>query len=114
MRISDWSSDVCSSDLLYVGERQGREVLGQVSFPHPTGHGVLQQRRGRRDGGSRRGLPPPRPVRGDHARRASGLESVEIGRASCRERWVSPCRSRWAPDSKKKKRKTKKISQTIK
>ena len=28
---------------LYVDQRLGREILGQVSLPHPPGHGVLQQ-----------------------------------------------------------------------
>src|SRR3546814_20332740 len=37
-------------------------------------------------------------VRGDDERHTG-----EIGRASCRERGVSPCRSRWLPDNKKTK-----------
>src|SRR3546814_18635578 len=35
MRISDWSSDVCSSDLHAVGERQARRIV----------HGVAGHRR---------------------------------------------------------------------
>src|SRR3546814_21169365 len=36
MRISDWSSDVCSSDLLYLGERVERVSLGRESTPEST------------------------------------------------------------------------------
>src|SRR3546814_4626656 len=64
MRISDWSSDVCSSD------------LGGGGQPGPGGH------RGGRDlrlGG--RG-DPAHPVAASHHPARGG----EIGRASCRER----------------------------
>src|SRR3546814_10227729 len=77
MRISDWSSDVCSSDL---DER---------------GHGGLAVGAG--DAGD--------PVRGQFGSRLGeqldiadhGHMRREIGRASCRERGVSTCRSRWSP-----------------
>src|SRR3546814_6528412 len=39
MRISDWSSDVCSSDLLTLG------VLTQVSIPAPTTAEIQEQGR---------------------------------------------------------------------
>ena len=71
---------------LYVDQRQGREVLGEVPLPHRSGHGVLQQRRGRRDGRQRRRFPPPRPVRGHRARRASELDAVGADHALCRRR----------------------------
>src|SRR3546814_20850084 len=35
-----------------------------------------------------------------------GLVNVQIGRASCRERVVSTCRSRWSPYHSKKKKNT--------
>src|SRR3546814_9452424 len=43
MRISDWSSDVCSSDLFYLG-LDGNTPAGQVNFldvvMHEFGHGL--------------------------------------------------------------------------
>src|SRR3546814_15600755 len=59
MRISDWSSDVCSSDLR--GDRRGRRCRGQ--------RGDRQQRR---------------KGRGRWGRRGGG--GGQIGRASCRGR----------------------------
>src|SRR3546814_1212200 len=77
MRISDWSSDVCSSDLIpdHGERRAGRDPCG----PHPCAAG-----RGRAHRGGRR-----RDRRGGR-KRGGG----EIGRASCRERvcqyvWIS-------------------------
>src|SRR3546814_3042220 len=69
MRISDWSSDVCSSDL--------------AGHPAP----------GRRGAGAARGPggPPHRPRRTPAVPEGTGLQAAdrplrEIGRASCRER----------------------------
>src|SRR3546814_9969696 len=71
MRISDWSSDVCSSDLL--GERLERCFqCGQTPFQHDAVEGV------RPDAGSCLRCQFPRPVR--------HLTTGQIGRASCRER----------------------------
>src|SRR3546814_14127082 len=75
MRISDWSSDVCSSDLAgdvaaaFVEQRGGgvEVVVGQ-------GQGEVGQRLGHARGG--------RHAEGQRA--AAGLD--QIGRASCRER----------------------------
>src|SRR3546814_1887938 len=40
MRISDWSSDVCSSDLDKTGYRSGDKLKGTLTPPH-AGKGVL-------------------------------------------------------------------------
>src|SRR3546814_4192169 len=72
MRISDWSSDVCSSDL-------GAPDLRPPPRARATGRSA---------------------GRVDRARaRAAVLHRLhgQIGRASCRERGVSTCRSRWSP-----------------
>src|SRR3546814_10827465 len=61
MRISDWSSDVCSSDLRPAG---------------PPGQGVRSWRRGAPGAAGSRG----------HGRPCPPLAAREIGRASCRER----------------------------
>src|SRR3546814_15065393 len=109
MRISDWSSDVCSSDLVI---RQSRAIL------EPLRDKEVQMR------ADAAGLPfdqvkamsfsdqklikdakgDPVGLTGDdyakHAALTRGLKAMdveEIGRASCRERVVSTCRSRWSP-----------------
>src|SRR3546814_4751963 len=78
MRISDWSSDVCSSDLVDVLFNPG-DVASARDTPH-----VLQR-------GHRERICADRPV----AAKAAGAEGTglaqlndrpEIGRASCRER----------------------------
>src|SRR3546814_12948721 len=97
MRISDWSSDVCSSDLLdpedvrqlarHLGladaGRPGEQIAADrlLRLPQP-GTGKLDRGRQRGDGGI---LP-------EHHRLEVALQVgehglvVEIGRASCRER----------------------------
>src|SRR3546814_12095227 len=74
MRISDWSSDVCSSDLASAQFRRGR-VLGSL-LVHP-------ELGGRRSGGGERSHE-------SHDGRGCGefahVCPQEIGRASCRER----------------------------
>src|SRR3546814_4520064 len=72
MRISDWSSDVCSSDLLFttVALAQGGTYTSAIM--------LLSDR-----------YPP--------GRRGAAIGYLKIGRASCRERGVSTCRSRWSP-----------------
>src|SRR3546814_4145847 len=51
MRISDWSSDVCSSDLIGMAEKARLQALQVVEAPHaPEAHGVAagaRRRRGR-------------------------------------------------------------------
>src|SRR3546814_11826503 len=96
MRISDWSSDVCSSDLavLLLDLRLFRNEL-------PPDH-VGDRRVGAPDQEAERVVP----YLGDRARidgegggnRFGGKGEEEIGRASCRERCVSTCRSRWSPN----------------
>src|SRR3546814_3554362 len=78
MRISDWSSDVCSSDLWRDG--------GDLGPARPHRQCRDRRRRTGRDAGE--------PWR---ARLAGLPGEPEIGRASCRERVVSTCRSRWSP-----------------
>src|SRR3546814_3199523 len=65
MRISDWSSDVCSSDL--------------VALEH-AGEAVAHLGRGQADGDC------AGDVGGAVGILAAGIDQVEIGRASCRER----------------------------
>src|SRR3546814_21200848 len=87
MRISDWSSDVCSSDLLGVGAvgavRQSRQL---VAWPHawPSARvgGASRLGRGRvARGGSGIGRN-----RGAHRSWRGTRLAAEIGRASCWDR----------------------------
>src|SRR3546814_2743805 len=67
MRISDWSSDVCSSDLLdaHPGHRDNRRA-GRCADPRPVeGHRQDWRRMG--------GLHPARRVGGDGGRRCGSL-----------------------------------------
>src|SRR3546814_4268236 len=74
MRISDWSSDVCSSDLDPVPVRAGPMVLGTTS----NSHAVLMR------AGS--------AARSSASRFNAGSEERRVGK-EC----VSTCRSRWSP-----------------
>src|SRR3546814_5298300 len=66
MRISDWSSDVCSSDLLdRVRHADLRRDL--------AGSGAVGDQAGQRGTGAQ-------------AQRAAAVQARQIGRASCRER----------------------------
>src|SRR3546814_9383931 len=70
MRISDWSSDVCSSDLL-----RRRRLLPEGAVLRRPGLRAEVPPGGRRGRGGNAGGP--------HLRRPGGRQ---IGRASCRER----------------------------
>src|SRR3546814_2166117 len=65
MRISDWSSDVCSSDLEPRGRERDRLAVEAAVVDHARSH-----------------------ARAVHVGEASGavLQAGQIGRASCRER----------------------------
>src|SRR3546814_6517884 len=77
MRISDWSSDVCSSDLAKIARGVGAAEADALDVGLVTRHGPLARRQpGNRDG---TGLDF-----GQHRRRCNAKR--QIGRASCRER----------------------------
>src|SRR3546814_14682684 len=94
MRISDWSSDVCSSDLLHAVHLSCRPGdlldLEQYSVDDPAGlhheaPGGAAGRRAQQAKGMRRGRVDN--AASDEAAEAA-LEAgrLQIGRASCRER----------------------------
>src|SRR3546814_1472920 len=79
MRISDWSSDVCSSDLRIVVGGRDPAVMGDV-LVEPDLHGPVL---GEGVHLPRLGLPRFHPARSEERR---------VGK-EC----VSTCRSRWSP-----------------
>src|SRR3546814_19859327 len=84
MRISDWSSDVCSSDL------PGERLVGSAPLPQHAGviEAAAKVSAGRRAGIASRGLrhiAPDGPA--VFVARAEKVDRLrEIGRASCRDR----------------------------
>src|SRR3546814_16957988 len=91
MRISDWSSDVCSSDLSSAG--------GRAAQPRPMSSRWLPHARSWRSGArpTRSGdaLPPKDEATSRSEERRGGKECV------------STCRSRWSTEHEKKKQTTK-------
>src|SRR3546814_11279504 len=97
MRISDWSSDVCSSDLLGVHELERAGHAGTIGWPDP--HAVAADDDAVADAHAvhRHGADPDRTVGVVHHERS---EERRVGK-EC----VSTCRSRWTPNHYKKKKK---------
>src|SRR5256885_6997271 len=73
----DWSSDVCSSDLVYLYTRDGRKILDAISSWWVNLHGHANPRIAAAITEQARKL--------EHVILA-GFTHEEIGRASCRER----------------------------
>src|SRR3546814_3594485 len=103
MRISDWSSDVCSSDLRRVREsnnvRPVRFALALGTDPR----GLSAPARHDRPSRSGRGRGRARRSGGRRSRgraRGPGVARSEERRVG--KEWVSTCRSRWSPYHEKK------------
>src|SRR3546814_12453345 len=101
MRISDWSSDVCSSDLDLDAFMRSVRQESQAGFSNPL---ILRDFK-------LRAPPPPiepttpaahavvlytEPLTADRAR-SLGIDSSEARRVG--KECVSTCRSRWSPSS---------------
>src|SRR3546814_5025267 len=85
MRISDWSSDVCSSDLLLPGLDPigDPEHVEGLEARHPETRGRLPRQELQREDPQPDEVAAVDPLEalGDHR-----ADAEEIGRASCRER----------------------------
>src|SRR3546814_19126612 len=123
MRISDWSSDVCSSDLVEARRAPVAPAVdadvhapdGAVAGPGqaadhqraaPVGHRRLRAGAGDDRLHVHQPGEAPRLAVGQQVGVLRGLLAVEIGSASCREGCVSPCRYRWSAYHSKKKKTT--------
>src|SRR3546814_19577121 len=103
MRISDWSSDVCSSDLLGVdrallppSQQGGAKAPWHSLFgADPVGEPELLRSVAHYDGGAMGACEGGADRLGAAARRS---EERRVG-----TEWVSTCRSRWSPYNEKKK-----------
>src|SRR3546814_12392149 len=97
MRISDWSSDVCSSDLQQLPSRAGERQITEL-----VEHDQVEPRQLRRQGPAF--ADPGLPFEACHqirpAERCEGRsEERRVGK-EC----VSTCRSRWSPYHSKQKK----------
>src|SRR3546814_17247143 len=99
MRISDWSSDVCSSDLLVVA----MAAIAADVDDHVLVEFVAEVHRQTRDEGHRFRIVAidVEHRRFEHLGQVSAVRSEErrVGKAC-----VSTCRSRWSPSHSKKKK----------
>src|SRR3546814_16522965 len=96
MRISDWSSDVCSSDLLFAPLAKGRDANRARRW---CAHAASVREALERDAWD-----------GDWYRRATFDDGTWLGSKRSEKRrvgkeCVSTCRSRWSPSHYKKKEK---------
>src|SRR3546814_4275159 len=88
MRISDWSSDVCSSDLDSAGEKWPRQSCTRLRRPPGT-----REAEPRRTSCELLQSPTPPGAPGPwDASAGRRSEERRVGKAC-----VSTCRSRWAP-----------------
>src|SRR3546814_17553036 len=105
MRISDWSSDVCASDLPRTDPSSPRHILPASYQRRPSHDGCCRSRPMppplRRL--ARTGLDHPPADQGSGAHRQCGGARSEERRVG--NECVSTCRSRWSPYHKKKKNK---------
>src|SRR3546814_12644221 len=100
MRISDWSSDVCSSDLAGLGASPVGQVILIGRVPSRV-VGVVEARQGGFGSSSSLSVYLPYTtvqarILGDSALRSITLRRSEERRVG--KEGVSTCRSRWSPD----------------
>src|SRR3546814_12428436 len=95
MRISDWSSDVCSSDLAARGRIDEAGDGAQQGGLAAAGRAEKREELARRDvergilDGGKIAETDADAIKGDggcHGKRKAESDGTEIGRASCRER----------------------------
>src|SRR3546814_14918951 len=103
LRIIDWSSDVCSSDLM--AERKVLPYL-DVPFQHASTRVLKAMKRPAASEDTLKRIRAWRSICPDLSIRSSS-EERRVGKE-----WVSKCRSRWWPATYKKKKTQKQINKT--
>src|SRR3546814_13135803 len=98
MRISDWSSDVCSSDLLQAPAHRP-EPPRALEREHPRELRQRQHLDRHRPAGLVRERAGAARLAGHMRRHRERSEERRVGKE-----WVSTCRSRWSPFHEKKKK----------
>src|SRR3546814_13162808 len=101
MRISDWSSDVCSSDLLLEHLRRLRQRI-EFAGVDAARHQIVARALGRRRGQDRR-LIFGEALLGHAAAQAGDAVRARSEERRVGKEGVSTCRSRGSPDNEKKK-----------
>src|SRR3546814_14157633 len=98
MRISDWSSDVCSSDLQCIPGCEEIERTGDDGFTAKVSVKVGPVKAKFTGAVTLSDIDPPNgyTISGEGKGGAAGF-AKEIGRASVGKECVSTCRSRWSP-----------------
>src|SRR3546814_14039395 len=106
MRISDWSSDVCSSDLArdHLEAEEARELELLPERPHRTPLTNARAAEGRRRGRAARAARQLRLIGAAAMLDAIGEAGIHRLAAEMRseerrvgKEWFSTCRSRWSP-----------------
>src|SRR3546814_2395361 len=108
MRISDWSSDVCSSDLRRTDDPMGGRPVPRARLQAGSAHIVGEPHR-------RAPFLRPARLRAESCRHETASEGLTMAgkffdewqRSEARrvgKECVSTCRSRWSPYHKKKKK----------
>src|SRR3546814_8090338 len=93
MRISDWSSDVCSSDLLEQGKRNHPIGQGVGIVVHPLSNAPARIG-ARREASDIAGM---RQVAQARQSQCSGGDAGQSEERRVGKECVSTCRSRWSP-----------------
>src|SRR3546814_11820351 len=102
MRISDWSSDVCSSDLFNTQARGWYAQMQQLAaqFAGQDANAADIASAWKRSLGGDFGSPFAEVLRGMQGPGQQGFEQWFAQRSEERrvgKEWVSTCRSRWSP-----------------
>src|SRR3546814_17975799 len=110
MRISDWSADLCSSDLKRAIGARGEEGPARRTIAHRHGLAGCQRchdpvLEGRKPGAAIQVecCRDQQVVGGGH-RRLTGRSTRRSAERRVGKECVRTCRSRWSPDHKKKKK----------
>src|SRR3546814_9704206 len=96
MRISDWSSDVCSSDLLLKAERSMVQKSGYFARSAPANPGDLRLIQSMVDLAVESALNAVSGVTGHDEDQAGRLRTIRSEQRSVGQECVSTCRSGWS------------------